>query len=201
MPPQGCALLVTSRNRFGLPGMTTLDLGTLPSEEAEALLLEICPRIGEHAGALANQCGYLALALRVSASLLASRQSRRVEDYLKQLSDERTKLQHLRDPHDPELNVEASLKMSYDALEEVAKSALCQLSVFPTSFDLDAARNVVVVPSGNEVGIVLEDLCLLSLVEWDAKLERYGLHDLVCFCQYKRGPFDRLKGGHFVRLP
>ncbi|MFL5804086.1 MAG: hypothetical protein ACJ8CR_20370, partial [Roseiflexaceae bacterium] len=38
LPPQGCALLVTSRTRFSLPGMAALDLGTLPSEEAKKLL-------------------------------------------------------------------------------------------------------------------------------------------------------------------
>jgi hypothetical protein len=26
-------------------------------------------------------------------------------------------------------------------------------------------------------------------------------HQIGCFCQYKRGPFDRLNGGHFVRVP
>jgi hypothetical protein len=67
-PPDGCALMVTSRHRFTLAGMAAIDLDTLPPEEARDLLLEICPRIGEHAGALAKRCGYLPLALRLAAS-------------------------------------------------------------------------------------------------------------------------------------
>jgi hypothetical protein len=71
LPPAGCALLVTSRNRFSLPGMAAIYLGMLPPDEAEKLLLKICPRIGAHAGELAKLCGYLPLALRVSAGVLA----------------------------------------------------------------------------------------------------------------------------------
>jgi hypothetical protein len=73
LPPAGCALLITSRYTFKLPGMQRLDLGTLSEQEAVALLLDIAPRIGEHAPELAKLCGRLPLALRVSASLLAAR--------------------------------------------------------------------------------------------------------------------------------
>lgn len=83
-PPPGCAVLITSRNHFSLPGMAPLDLGTLPPKEAERLLLEICPRIGNYVAELAQLCGYLPLALRVSASLLAN-SSRSVARYLEQL--------------------------------------------------------------------------------------------------------------------
>lgn len=102
-------------------------------------LVTICPRIGTAAPELVKLCGYLPLALQVSACLLKSRPSRPVAQYLKQLGGERTRLEHLRDPRDPEMDVAASLRLSYDALEEAAKLALCQLSIFPTSFDLDAA--------------------------------------------------------------
>lgn len=66
LPPAGCALLVTSRNRFTLPGMTALDLGTLPPDAAATLLREICPRIDAHAAPLATLCGYLPLVLKVN---------------------------------------------------------------------------------------------------------------------------------------
>src|SRR5262249_44460224 len=49
LPSPGCALLVTSRNRFSLPGMVALDVGTLPPVEAARLLVSICQRIGAHA--------------------------------------------------------------------------------------------------------------------------------------------------------
>lgn len=175
LPPSGCALLVTSRNRFSLPKMVGVDLSTLPSGEAEALLLEVCPRIGDHAAELARLCGYLPLALRVSASLLAASDTRSVARYLQQLEQERLKL--LSDPDDPAASVEASLRLSYDALEPAAQSALCQISVFPTSFDLEAARAIVLVEG--EVEEVLELLRRRSLLEWDTALERYSQHELL----------------------
>ena len=158
--------------------MRTLDLGTLPPEEAKKLVLTICPRIDEHAPRLARLCGYLPLAIRVSTSLLETNDTREVAHYLDQL--EIGQLEYLSDPdnpNDPQVSVEASLRLSYDALEPAAQSALCQISVFPTSFDLEAAKAVVVVE--DHVIEVLELLRRRSLLEWDATAKRYSLPDLV----------------------
>jgi tetratricopeptide (TPR) repeat protein len=174
LPPQGCALLITSRQRFSLPGIAIIDLHTLPPEDAEQLLLEICPRIGEHARELAKLCGELPLALRVSASLLANG-SHSVARYLEQLAAER--LKYLSDPDDPQACVEASLHVSYDALAPQAQQLLCQISVFPTSFDLAAAQ--VVAAIDGDVTEALELLRRRSLLEWDAAVERFSLHDLI----------------------
>ena len=175
LPPAGCALLVTSRNRFVLPGMAALDLGTLPPGDAEKLVLEICPRIGAYAPRLAQLCGYLALALRVSAGVLEVNDTRSVPSYLQQLDAER--LKHLSDPDDSQADVEASLQLSYDALEPHARAALCQLSVFPASFDSEAAMAVVAVEGDRTEA--LELLRRHSLLEWEANVQRFSLHDLV----------------------
>jgi tetratricopeptide (TPR) repeat protein len=175
LPPPGCALLVTSRNRFGLPGMAALDLGTLPAAEAATLLLDICPRVGAHAAALAMLCGYLPLALRVSAGVLEVNDTRGVPGYIEQLASER--LKHLADPDDPQAGVEASLQLSYAALEPDERAALCQLSVFPTSFDPAAA--VAVVALAGDPAATLERLRRHSLLEWDEQVQRFSLHDLV----------------------
>jgi NB-ARC domain len=194
LPPSGCALLVTSRNHFSLPGMMALDLGTLPPNKAEILLLEIAPRIGRSAGELAQLCGYLPLALRVSGGLLATNDAKDVTHYLEQLRAER--LKHLRDPDnpdDPAASVEASLRLSYDALEPTAQRALCQMSVFPTNFDLEAAKAIVVVE--RDVEEVLDLLRRRSIVEWDALDRHYYLHDLV-----QAFAFARLENVDMVRL-
>jgi predicted ATPase len=178
LPPPGCALLITTRQRFTLPGMTSLNLETLDQNEAIQPLRVICPRIGHHAVQLASLCGYLPLALRVSASLLESSDTRSVTRYLTQL--EAARLACLRDPDmpdDPEASVEASLKLSYDALSDAAQYALCQLSVFPVHFDLAAAA--VVVSGVGDIEGLLDLLRRRSLIAWNAATERYGLHDLV----------------------
>ena len=65
---------------------------------------------------------------------------------------------------------------------------LCQLSIFPVSFDLRATTSVVELPKPRQVNLAPADtrveelLGLLyqrSLVDYDERLERYGLHDLV----------------------
>ncbi|NJL06693.1 MAG: hypothetical protein HC911_17685, partial [Chloroflexaceae bacterium] len=115
LPPAGCALIVTSRHSFTLPGMRRFDLDTLDPADAEHLLLAICPRIGDAAPELARLCGYLPLALRVSASLLDADETRAVARYLTQLAAER--LHHLADPdgdpNDPQASVAASFALSY----------------------------------------------------------------------------------------
>jgi predicted ATPase len=193
LPPAGSALLVTSRQRLELPGMLKIDLNKLSSAEAETLLLTICPRIGEPAARLAELCGYLPLALRISASLLASDDTLGVERYTSALADKHSSLTHLRDPDNPGRDVDASLNLSYAALEPAARRVLCQASVFPARFDCDAAKAVI-----NVDGDVLALLGLLrrrSLLEWDASSERYNLHDLV-----RAFAASRLEDGDAVRM-
>src|SRR6185503_18475713 len=67
IPPAGCALLITSRQRFTLPGMARVDLEQLREGEAVTLLRGICDRLSTpQAQAIACACGHLPLALRVS---------------------------------------------------------------------------------------------------------------------------------------
>jgi tetratricopeptide (TPR) repeat protein len=193
-PPARCALLVTSRHSFTLPGMRRFDLGTLDPAEAEGLLLEIEPRIGEHAPALAKLCGYLPLALRVSATLLANDDTRSVPRYLEQLRAER--LRHLADPDgdpdDPAASVEASLALSYEALPAEAQQAFAQLGVFVGDFPLEAAEAVVQMPdTPSPIPDTLSLLRRRSLLEYDAASERYDLHDLARAFALARLPDER----------
>lgn len=177
LPPAGCALLVTSRSHIELEGMHTHTLGTLAPAESEALLRTICPRIGDDAPELARLCGYLPLALRVSATFLKRRPTRPVTAYLQSMRAEHTRLAHLHDPKDPALNVEASLALSYDALPVEAQQAFAQLGVFVGSFTLAAAEAVVDV-DGSTAADLLDELYLNSLLEYDEASVRYDLHDL-----------------------
>ena len=187
LPPPGCALLLTSRQRFTLPGMEISDIDTLSQLEAETLLLEVSPRIGSTASRTAQLCGWVPLALRLYASICAS-SAMSIEYHLKALEDERARLAHLRDPDAPNTNVEASLQLSYATLDPQVQKVLCQLSVFPSSFDIAAARAVVLMRQGEVQGTAIdhqpldEMLDLLyrrSLLECDRQTGRYSLHYLV----------------------
>ncbi|HYP40791.1 MAG TPA: tetratricopeptide repeat protein [Chloroflexia bacterium] len=186
LPPSGCALLLTSRQRFPLPGMETLDLEVLSQEEAEKLLLKISPRIGSAATRMAELCGRLPLALRLCAGICAS-STKSIKHHLDALEAE-TRLAYMRDRNDPNKSVEASLQLSYAALDVQAQQVLCQLSVFPSSFDMLAAKAVVQMTEvegqrANAEHRPMEEMLDLlynrSLLEWDEQTERYSLHDLV----------------------
>jgi len=85
MPPSGCAVLITSRCIFSLPGLKIRDLDILRPEDAKRLLLSICERIGDDSKDLSEMCGYLPLALRNAASVLEERRDLDVKGYIERL--------------------------------------------------------------------------------------------------------------------
>ena len=180
-PPAGWAVLVTSRQRFALPGGWTLDLDVLPEADAHALLRSLLKEGGraatdEEVARLAGLCGYLPLALRLAAGYLVSYRDRPVDEYLAALEQERL----------PRLavggeSVAAILGLSVSRLEQVdAALALRwrQLGVFPAPFDRAAAAEVWEL-GGEETRTALSTLCQQSLVEYDEPTASYSLHDLL----------------------
>lgn len=168
VPPEGCVLLVTSRQHFVLPGLFALDLEVLPPEDARQLLLKIAPRISERADEMAKLCGYLPLALRLAASALAERANLSPADYVRRLSDAKTRLSL----------VEASLALSYELLGPEQQKLWRTLVVFPDTFNA-AASAAIWDLDADAAQDALGDLVRYSLLEWDADTQRYRLHDLA----------------------
>jgi len=168
IPPSGSLLLVTSRFHFHLPGLVHRNLDELPLEDARGLLLKIAPRIGKEADVLALLCGRLPLALRLAGSALAERPDLSPADYMRRLKEGKERFGA----------VDASLTVSYELLKEDQRRLWRLLSVFPGTFDAQAAVAVweLEIDSASEA---LGDLVRSSLVEWEEKDERYRLHDLA----------------------
>ena len=180
LPPTGSAVLITSRQRFNLPGMTPIHLRQLGEDEAVALLRAICPRLDEEeAFLIAQACGHLPLALRIGGGILHSTPALPVATYLAQLGDERQRLRALRDPDDGQLDVEASLALSYAQLDEAAQQVFRQLGVLVADFATTLAQAVVDAHEGVEVEATLQLLLRRNLVLYDAEHARWRLHDLV----------------------
>ncbi len=176
LPPAGCICLVTSRQRFALPGMLAVDLDVLHREDSVALLRRLCPRLGDaDAGEIAGLCGDLPLALRIAGNTLACTPSIDGAAYAPRLRDAR--LKELKDPGDRNLDVEASIRVSYDLLEAPQQERWRALGVFPASFDRAAAAAVWQDPEGAAQRHV-EALERRSLVRYDPKDGRFSLHDL-----------------------
>ena len=169
LPPSGCAVVVTSRRRFVLPGLFALDLKVLPPGDARGLLLAIAPRLEallpaepgkkpmNAADRIAELCGSLPLALRVAASALAERPDLGEADYVRRLSDARQRLKLK--------GVEASLKSSYDLLKRKQKTYWRALAIFSGDFDRTAAAAVWELEP-DEAHDLLGELVRYSLVEY-----------------------------------
>lgn len=168
IPPSGSLLLVTSRFRFALPGLSARDLDELSTGDARHLLLTIEPRIGEDADQIARLCCYLPLALRLAGSVLAERPSLSPPDYIRRLSEGKDRFD----------GVDVCLRASYNFLTEEQRKLWRWLGVFPDTFDL-AATVAIWELDQERAQRALEDFTKYSLVDWDQKDGRHWLHDLA----------------------
>jgi tetratricopeptide (TPR) repeat protein len=123
---------------------------------------------------IARLCGCLPLALRAAASLIAATPDLNPAAYSAQLRDERTRLTKI-GREGVEIDVEASLNLSYRQLSPEAARVFRQLSVFPATFDAAAAEAVCEDPDHAH----LSHLVRLSLVQFNETTARYQLHDLA----------------------
>jgi len=169
LPPAGCLLLLTSRQKFTLPGLTAINLDSLPPADAEALLLKLASRIGDHAARLARLCGYLPLALTLAGGALAEREDLEPEQYLNRLEHSRLALLD---------EVAASLALSDDLLSPELQRLWRRLSVFPADFMVDGAGALWSMEL-DLAGDRLSDLLRFSLLEFNQEVKRYRLHDLA----------------------
>ncbi|MFZ0888556.1 MAG: tetratricopeptide repeat protein [Candidatus Binataceae bacterium] len=170
IPPAGCALLVTSRQNFALPGLFAKNLDTLPPPRARELLLKIAPRIGEHADEIARLCGYLPQALRNAAGALSERPNLSPVDLVHRMRDAQAQLKLT--------GVDLSLTTSADLLSPDLKDRWLQLAVFPDGFDHPGAAAVWGLPP-DAAQDTLGELLRYSLLEWNSASLRYRMHDLV----------------------
>jgi tetratricopeptide (TPR) repeat protein len=181
LPPASCLVLVTSRQRFAVPGLSPTTLDTLPAEDACRLLLEIDHRIDHHAAKIAELCGYLPLAVRAAGGMMAERVDLEPEELERRLSNARQQLEF----------VDASFSLSYDLLDSDMQRMWCMLAVFPGEFDRQAAAAIWGLQYESAWN-VLGKLVKRCVLEWNPVGKRYHLHELVrLFLNSRLGEADR----------
>ena len=206
VPPPTCALLVTSRRHFTLPGLQPLRLDVMGETDARDLLLKIAPRLtpspqwGEGRGEgiaddIARLCGYLPLALRIAGSTLATRVDLSPAEYIARLRQR--KLATLKSDDE---DVEAVFGYSYDLLSSDMQARWRALAVFPAPFDAPAAAAVWAMDA-DAARDALSEFVRLSLLDFIGEgetgrvgeretslplspspalpISRYSLHDLL----------------------
>jgi DNA-binding SARP family transcriptional activator len=177
----GCATLITSRMRMvDLAGAHLVDLDVMSPEEALTLFTRIVgpERINaerEAAMDVVGACGFLPLAIRISAARLAARRTWTVSTLARKLSDERRRLDELQAGDQA---VKATFELGYGQLDREQARAFRLLGLADgPDISLPAAaalldRAVATTES------VLESLVDTSLLE-SAAPGRYRFHDLV----------------------
>ncbi|MEV0589903.1 ATP-binding protein [Nonomuraea cavernae] len=165
----GVRILVTSRERLGVPGERTVPLAPLPlSSDAEALFVDrataVDPEFDADPALLTEICARLdgmplaiELAAARSASLGASGLLTALDDTLRLLSGGRVADQRHR-------SLRAVIGWSYELLDEEEQALFRRLSMFRGGFDLAAATALTAGESPGAVTDVLGRLVDKSLV-------------------------------------
>ncbi len=175
LPPPGSTLLVTSRSRIVLPGMTSITLDQLKPEEARTLLLSISSRVRfKVADRICELCGYMPLAVRAAGSLLAVLVDLEPADFARELENERTRLERLRN-EGIDISVTASFNLSYSRLSKQMARVFRQLATFPGTFDSEAEINIC----DDKQHKHLSELVRRGMVFYESETNRYRLHELV----------------------
>ncbi|MFE1646074.1 helix-turn-helix domain-containing protein [Microbacterium sp. P01] len=176
---ENAIVLVTSRRSLaGLEGARHFSVGTLARSESVRFLEETIPADQRRAGdldELAALCGDLPLALRVAANRIASRPAWDVDDFLRRLRSERTRLRSL---VAGDLGVAPAFAASYADLPPQTQDFFRTLSLLHgSSFTarLAGAASGIEEDAAYEL---LEELVDLGLVE-SLRGYRYRLHDLL----------------------
>ena len=173
--------VVTSRKEMSCPDLmpTVVRLGPLSPEEAKKVLFsrikegEVRDKLCE-TEKVVELCGFAPLALRIVGSLLSDLTEEKLVRHLQE-----NPLTLLRDNAE---SFQTAIKASFDYLPDVEKNGLVVLSLFPRTFDADAAEAVIAACSGDsktEPLSILLSLKTKSLIEQPRSC-RYQLHPLIC---------------------
>jgi tetratricopeptide (TPR) repeat protein len=184
LPPENCALIVTSRRKIAVAGLVRVDLDLLASDEATELLRAIVGdgrATASELSRIAELCGLLPLALRVAGMFLVANPHWSAEKFIAALANEQKRLGHLKLEGGAALDVAANLALSVRELRSVRPDVADrwhELAVFPASFDTVGAAAVWDQPEeqgDDALGVLLSR----SMVLYDQAQQRWRLHDLM----------------------
>ncbi|MFG2057047.1 BTAD domain-containing putative transcriptional regulator [Micromonospora sp. NPDC048930] len=181
----GCAVLVTSRSDLAdVAGVHHLDLDVLPDADALALLRATvgAERVAAEpavAARLVELCGWLPLAVRIVGARLAARPHWSLRRMADRLADQH----RLDELHHGDLEVRASLELSFRGLDPHADAAAQLLALLAApSFPTWVAGAVLQRPVAVAEALI-DQLVQHRIVEYAGQdalgQDRYRFHDLV----------------------
>lgn len=180
-----CGVIVTSRKKFaGLAmrvGAERLELGPVNRSEAVAILgqavgADVSARQADHLVTLADLCGRLPLALRISAERLVVHPHRPIREMIDELAAEHERLDGL--SMGESNRIRTVFEWSYNDLSPDEQSMFRRLALHPGQrFSAGAAATLGGV-SMVRARRLLEKLTSVHLLEGTAD-DRYEFHDLI----------------------
>ncbi|MEU9919971.1 BTAD domain-containing putative transcriptional regulator [Streptomyces griseoluteus] len=193
-PGNGSVVLITSRRRlYGLDGTEPCPASRMSAGDSRELLERLLggglePQAAE---LLVAYCGGLPLALRLAAAKLRSRPTWTLSHLAERLGDMRRRLAELQVG---DRSVRSVLQLSFDALTEAQRHALCVLTLVPDAGMgvYEAAALLDTDPAQAE--LLLEGLLDVNLLE-QPHIGRYALHGLMAGVTTGTGEFERLLRG------
>lgn len=188
-------LIVTSRESFALTDGKSKPIFQMSPADARNLLFKNAggeKRFDGRADELANLAGYLPMALKPLAALLATDELETVADLIEKYLDKKELLTE-RVPDYENRTVEASFELSYEVLSAEMKERWRRLSVFPSDFDEGAIAAILEIPA-DEAKETQKQLRRFSLLEFNSETRRFNLHDLIrAFSRTKPSAEERVK--------
>ncbi|MFI6603916.1 BTAD domain-containing putative transcriptional regulator [Nonomuraea sp. NPDC050536] len=182
----GCAVIVTSRTRLGaLAREQVMEIDVLKPEESLEMVSGLigAERVAaerKESKELAEQCGHLALAIRIASARLNTRPHWRVADLVKRLRDEWRRLDEL---VYGELNMRASIEPSNRALQPPAQRLFRLLSLLDCPDFTVWTAAALIDSSPTFTQNLVDDLVDARLLHWVGRdsvgLDRYGFHNLI----------------------
>ncbi|WP_416967707.1 tetratricopeptide repeat protein [Streptomyces sp. 4F14] len=179
--PSPSLVLVTSRRRLtGLPGLHSIELDVLPTDDAVALFRSVAGR--ERTGQtnevtdIVRLTGHLPLGIELVAGRLASRPAWTTTHLLRRLTQSPGRLREIRDGTGGE--IAAAFDISFRALEPKEQRAFRFLGLrFGPTIDAYAVAALADLPLDDAEDIL--DALLDSHLILEPAAERFALHDLL----------------------
>ncbi|XP_068752483.1 uncharacterized protein [Montipora capricornis] len=179
---QNVAFVITSRKRVQLKSLSwkEVNLSPLPLDEAKKLLTSRVNRTGtqmeesSEVETIVELCGRVPLALSIVGSLLS--------DYTEEKIIKHLKKEPMTILEDGDESFQKAIMNSFDLLTKAEKDALVAASIFPGSFDCDAAEAVLKETLDSETLPIktIRSLKNRSLVvDERAGSHRYQMHPLI----------------------
>jgi DNA-binding SARP family transcriptional activator/tetratricopeptide (TPR) repeat protein len=197
----GCRVLITSRRRLtGLRDARVFSLDVLPKADAATLFTRIVgPERAWDAQAVAEivrLCGYLPLAIEISASRFCNRSAWSLDDLAARLARTQNRLAEFRAE---DLQVASAFELSYRELTPAQQQVFRCLGLnIGADFSAPAAAALA---GGDlsDIERILEDLVDFHLLE-EPHAGRFRLHDLLHEYARERAMHDEPAAGRTIRI-